>query len=165
MERSDALRSNPITRMLLLAAAVFSLTACASYPLQEEMQSMARVYDQPYDRVYSSAEELLRSDLSCAIKKSDEDDGLIETEWVHRIDTEGRKRWKIKAEVHKAPGGTEVIFYKRSDLQGEVSKSIGKHKKKDTAPSPSGGWRKTHIDLASVDDLYRRLETKLAAGQ
>ncbi len=159
------MRLNRITCMLLLAAAVFSLTACASFPLQEEMQSMARTYDQPYDRVYSSVDDLLRSDLSCAIKKSDKDDGLIETEWVHRIDTEGRKRWKVRATVHKGPGGTEVIFYKRSDLQGEVSKSIGKHKKKDTAPSPSGGWKKTNIDLASVADLYRRLETKLAPRQ
>lgn len=155
---------NYMTRMLLVAA-VLSFLACSTFPLKQEMRSMARVYDQPYDRVYSSVEELLRRDLCCAIKKSNKNDGLIETEMVHRIDTEGRKRWMIQAQVLKVSGGTEVIFYKKSDLQDDVSKSLGKYKKKDSAANQAGGWKKTNIDLASVADLYRRLETKLAARQ
>lgn len=156
---------NRMAVVLLLAAATgLGLQACASFPRQEEMRSMARVYDRPYETVYGSVQELLLKDLRCALKEDDRDGGRLETEWVHRIDTEGRKRWMIRADVHRVGSGTEVVFYKKSDLQDEVSKSINKYKaKKDTPPSAASGWKKTDIDLAGVTGLYRMLEKRLAA--
>ena len=136
------------------------LQACASTQ-ERQMRSMARVYDRPYDRVWSSVEELLRFDLKCAFKKNDKQDGVLETEWVHRMDTEGTKRWMVRATVRKVKGGIEVGLYKKLELQDSVSKSLEKYKgKKDTEPA-SGSWRKTDVDPDTVEDLYRKLEKKL----
>jgi hypothetical protein len=156
-----------ILTLLLIAAASFFLKSCASFPREQEMRSMARVYDKPYDTVYSSVKELLRRDLSCAMKKDDKSGGELETEWVHRMDTEGKKRWMVKASVRKVPKGTEVVFYKKSDLQDEVSKSLDKYnqKKKDQPETAAGGWKKIDVDMASIDDLYRRLEKRLDAQE
>ena len=153
-----------ILTLLLTSAATFFLQACSSLPLEKEMRSMARVYDQPCDTVYGSVKEVLHRDLSCAIKTDDKAGGQIETEWVHRMDTEGKKRWLVRATVRKVPGGTEVVFYKKSDMQDEVSKSLDKYnkKKQDAAEAASGGWTKTDVDMASVEQLYRLLEKRLA---
>lgn len=160
----SALLNSMAVALLLAAGAALSLQACATFPRQEEMRSMARVYDRPYDTVYSSVQELLQRDLRCALKDDDRDGNRLETEWVHRIDTEGKKRWMVRADVRKVGSGTEVVFYKKSDLQGEVSKSINKYKKKKDEPeSAASGWKKTDIDLASVTNLYRMLEKRLAA--
>lgn len=162
------MKTNHVIRTLILTAAIiFCAQACASFPQKQQMSSMARVYDRPYDTVYSSVEDLLSRSLKYALKKSDKAGGCIETEWVHRMDTEGKKRLMVLANVRKVQGGTEVVFYKKSDLQDEISKSLDKYKpqKKDSVDTPSAGWKKTDVDLASVDDMYRLLEKKLAAQQ
>ncbi len=148
-----------------IAAAAVCLAACASIPQQKEMRSMARVYEYPYDVVFSSVEELLRRDLKCLLKKDDRGGGDIETEWVHRVDTEGKKRWMLMASLRKVKGNsTEVVFFKKYELQDEVSKSLDKYNKKKKEDTPSGGWLKSEVDLSSLDDLYGRLEKKLGAN-
>ena len=44
----------------------------------------------------------------------------------------------------------------------DVSRELDRYKKskKDTE-SASGGWRKTDIDMAGIDELYRMLERRL----
>ncbi len=56
-----------------------------------------------------------------------------------------------------------MVLYKKVELQDDVSKSIDKYrnKKKDNAATPTSGWKKTDVNLTSVDDLYRQLEIKL----
>lgn len=139
------------------------LQACASFPQQKEMQSMSRVFDLPYDQVWLSVEDLLHKDLKCIFKKNDKKDGVLETEWVHRMDTEGRKRWMIRAQVRKVKDGVEVVMYKKIEFQDDVSKNIDKYrnKKKDDAATPTSGWKKTDVNLTTVEDLYRQLEGKL----
>ena len=128
------------------------------------MQSIKRVYDRPYDQVWNSIADMLHADLKCIFKKNDKQAGELETEWVHRMDTEGNKRWMVRATVRKVQGGTEVVLYKKLELQDEVSKSLNKYQKKKEDPSdtPSGGWQRTTVDMASLDELYHLLEKKLA---
>ena len=144
--------------MFIVAGAVL-LQACASTQ-EREMRSMARVYDRPYDRVWSSVEELLRFDLKCAFKKNDKQDGLLETEWVHRMDTEGSKRWMVRADIRKVKNGVEVVLIKKLEMQDSVSKSLERYKK-ESKDTPSGGWRKTDVAPDTVEDLYRKLGQKL----
>jgi hypothetical protein len=147
--------------VLCSAACAVLLQACASNQ-ELQMRSMARVYDRPYDRVWSSVEELLRFDLKCALKKNDKPDGVIETEWVHRMDTEGTKRWMVRATVRRVKGGTEVALYKKLEMQDSVSKSLEKYNSKKEKNDPAASsWKKTDVAPDSVDDLYRKLELKL----
>ena len=154
-------RKNLLFVVLFIATGALWLQACTSAQ-DLQMRSMARVYDRPYDRVWSSVEELLRFDLKCAFKKNEKADGVLETEWVHRMDTEGTKRWMVKATVRKVKGGVEVGLYKKLEMQDSVSKSLDKYKgKKDTEPA-SGGWKKADVEPDTVEELYRKLELKLA---
>ena len=153
-------RKNLLFIVMFVMIGAVLLQACASTQ-ERQMRSMARVYDRPYDRVWSSVEELLRFDLKCAFKKNDKQDGVLETEWVHRMDTEGTKRWMVEATVRQVKGGIEVGLYKKLELQDSVSKSLDKYKgKKDSEPA-SGSWRKTDVAPDTVEDLYRKLEKKL----
>ena len=153
-------RKNLLFIVMFVMIGAVLLQACASTQ-ERQMRSMARVYDRPYDRVWSSVEELLRFDLKCAFKKNDKQGGVLETEWVHRMDTEGTKRWMVEARVRKVKGGIEVELYKKLELQDSVSKSLDKYKgKKDSEPA-SGSWRKTDVAPDTVEDLYRKLEKKL----
>ena len=146
---------------VLLAAGPLLLQACVNKQVRQ-MRALARVYDRPYDRVWSSVEELLQYDLKCAFKKNDRQDGLIETEWVHRIDTEGTKRWMVRAVIHREKAGVRVMLERKVEMQDSVSRSINKYKRqsRDTM-SPSGGWKRTEVPLDTVEDLYRQLEEKL----
>jgi hypothetical protein len=149
--------------LIIIMTGACMLQACTSFPQKREMQSMARVFDRPYDQVWQSVEDLLHRDLKCIFKKNDKKDGVLETEWVHRMDTEGSKRWMIVANLRNVKGGVEVVMYKKVELQDDVSKSLNKYNntKKDTAGTPAGGWKKTDIDLATVEDLYTKLESEL----
>ncbi|MBN2107745.1 MAG: hypothetical protein JW832_09980 [Deltaproteobacteria bacterium] len=154
---------NLLLALMCCLACACLLQACTSFPQQKEMQSMSRVFDLPYDQVWLSVEELLHKDLKCIFKKNDKKDGLLETEWVHRMDTEGRKRWMIRAQVRKVKDGVEVVMYKKIEFQDDVSKSIDKfrNQKKDNAATPTSGWKKTDVNLTAVEDLYQQLEVKL----
>ena len=156
-------RKNLLFALLCIMAAAALLQACTSFPQRKEMMSMARVFDRPYDEVWLSVEDLLHHDLKCIFKKNDKKDGVLETEWVHRMDTEGKKRWMIIANMRNVKGGVEVVLYKKVELQDDVSKSIDKfrNKKKDNAATPTSGWQKTDVNLTTVSDLYRQLEIKL----
>jgi hypothetical protein len=156
-------RKNLLFALLFLMAGACLLQACTSFPQSKEMLSMARVFDRPYDEVWKSVEDLLHHDLKCIFKTNDKKDGVLETEWVHRMDTEGRKRWMIIANVRTVKGGVEVVLYKKVELQDDVSKSIDKYntKKKDAPETASGGWKKTDVNLTAVEELYKKLENKL----
>jgi hypothetical protein len=149
--------------LICIMAGAALLQACTSFPQRKEMMSMARVFDRPYDQVWQSVEDLLHHDLKCIFKKEDKKNGVLETEWVHRMDTEGKKRWMIIANVRGVKGGVEVVLYKKVELQDDVSKSIDKYntKKKDAPETASGGWKGTDINLTAVEDLYKKLENKL----
>jgi len=163
LEIETVRRKNCICALIGIMACSFMLQACTSFPQQKEMQSMARVFDLPYDQVWQSVENLLHHDLKCIFKKNDKKDGVLETEWVHRMDTEGRKRWMIRAHVRTVKDGVEVVMYKKVEFQDEVSKNIDKYRnqKKDNAATPTSGWKKTDVNLTTVEDLYQKLEGKL----
>jgi hypothetical protein len=144
---------------LLCSTAAFCLLQCAS-TRDREVRSYSRVYPQPYDSVWNAVTDLVYLDLKCASKKTDKDRGVIETEWVHLIDTDGTKRWMIQAEVKKTGNGVQVLLDKRIEMQDEVSKSINKYKKETNEPKASG-WKKTDIEQNVFDDLYRRIDQKL----
>jgi len=154
---------NLLLALMCFMASACLLQACTSFPQQKEMQSMSRVFDLPYDQVWLSVEDLLHKDLKCIFKKNDKKDGILETEWVHRMDTEGRKRWMIRAQVRKVKDGIEVVMFKKIEFQDDVSKNIDKYrnKKKDDAATPTSGWKKTDVNLTAVEDLYQQLESKL----
>jgi len=154
-------RKDMLFTVVIVVACALLMQACATAQ-ERQMRSMARVYDRPYDRVCSSVEELLHKDLKCAFKKNDKEGGLFETEWVHRMDTEGTKRWMVRADVRKVKNGVEVVLYKKLELQDNVSKSLEKYNsKKEKNDSASGGWKKTEVAPDTVEDLYRKLEQKL----
>lgn len=156
-------RKSFLFALMCMMAGSCLLQACTSFPQEKEMQSMARVFNLPYDQVWLSVEDLLHRDLKCIFKKNDKKEGVLETEWVHRMDTEGKKRWMIIATVRTVKGGVEVAMYKKVEFQDDVSKSIDKYsaKKKDSAASPSSGWKKTDVNLTALEGLYQQLEGKL----
>lgn len=156
------LKTRPAALWLLCSAAAFFLLQCAS-TRDREVRSFARVYPQPYDTVWSAVEDLVYMDLSCTPKKTDKDHGVIETEWVHLMDTEGIKRWMIQAEVHKIANGIRVVIDKRIEMRDEVSKSINRFKKENNEPK-SSGWKRKDIEQKVFDDLYRRIDQKLGVN-
>lgn len=155
------LTKRPAALLLLCGAAAFLLPHCAS-TRDREVRSFARVYPQPYDTVWNAVADLVYLDLKCTPKKTDKDHGVIETEWVHLMDTEGTKRWMIQAEVRKSEGGVRVVIDKRIEMQDEVSKSLNRFKKENNEPK-SPGWKKTEVEQDVFDDLYGRIDQKLGA--
>lgn len=142
------------------------LAPCAS-SRSREAQSCARIYTQPYDQVWNAVETMVLKDMRCTVKKSDPAKGRLETEWVHLFDTDGAKRWMIEAELKKEKDGVRVFIDKRVELQDDVSRSIKRYRqeKRDTNEPRPSGWKKTDTDRSALDDLYRRIEQKLASGE
>lgn len=143
----------------LAVLAGWLLQSCAS-TRDREILSTARVYPQPYDSVWAAVEDLVYNELKCTPKKTDKKKGLLETEWVHRFDTEGTKRWMIEARIQKVQNGVQVLIDKRVEMQDTVSRNIHKYKKETNEPQ-SSGWKKQDMERAVLEDLYRRVEQKL----
>jgi hypothetical protein len=145
--------------VVVAGAAGLLLQSCVS-TRDREILSAARVYDQPYDSVWTAVEDLVYNELKCTPKKTDKKSGFLETEWIHRFDTEGTKRWMIEARIKKVQHGVQVLIDKRVEMQDAASKNINKYKKETNEPQ-SSGWKKQDIERADLEDLYRRVEQKL----
>lgn len=138
---------------------------CASVR-DREVRSCAHTYQLPYDRVWKAVEELVTVDMRCPIKKSDKAAGYIETDWVHVFDTDGTKRWMIKARLKRNNAGTQVMIDKLVEMRDEESRNIRRYRqeKKHADESPASAWKKTEIDRDALEDLYRQLDGKLASS-
>lgn len=141
-------------------SAAFYLQACASVG-DRIPPEMIQTYNLTYDQVWEALEELVNNDLRCVPKKISKKKGLIETEWVHRIDTYGTVRWMIVARVKKQKQGVQVFLDKKVQTADQVREQISRYKQKDTAPNPNSGWKTKDTDLKAVRKLYQQLEAKL----
>jgi hypothetical protein len=145
------------------------LQGCASTPDSEALPD-AHVYDKPYDEVWDAVEDLVFNDLRCVPKKVSKKKGIIETEWVHRIDTEGTMRWRIRSEIKKKKNGVWVLIEKQVHMQDGVRRNTQRYKtykqdrryEKQEAQSPHSGWKKRETAVNTIDDLYNRLREKLS---
>ena len=144
---------------LLLIFSAFIFQGCSS-TRDREVQSSARVYDRPYDAVCTAVEDLVWKELECIPKNAKAKKGFVETEWAHRIDTEGTTRWMIRAEINKVPNGIRLLLDKKVELQDTVSKNINKYKKESKEPQ-TGGWKQKEIERKDLADLYRKVEQRL----
>ncbi len=137
------------------------ITACATVS-SRDAQSMARVFNKPYDAVWAAVEDLISNDLACIPKKINKKKGLIETEWVHRFDTEGTVRWQITAAVKQKKNGTWVMIQKRTQTRDVVSRKMSRYRKEQNEPTNNAGWTNTPVDRTSVENYYGLITDKLS---
>ena len=131
------------------------LCACAHFT-STEARLLGRLYPQPYDQVWAAVESYVRDDLGCAVKRINQRKGIIETEWVHRLDTEGTQRWLIKVQVKKRKNGVWVVFDRRVQLQDPFSRQISRYKSESNAPGGrNAGWSTKSFDADSIVDMHR----------
>ncbi len=121
------------------------------------------VFDQPYDKVWEAINDLIFTDLGCVEKKTNKSKGLIETEWVTQITTEGTMRWKVSAALKKQGDKTRVILSKDTEMREEISSSSyrSKEKEREKDKHPDAGWKNTAVSAHSIDILYQQLQNKL----
>ena len=148
--------------LLCLACAACLVQGCAT-TAGKEVLSQARMFNRPYEQVWTALSDLLENDMMCVPKevKKKKRHGVIETEWVHRIDTEGTLRWKIVAEVRQQSDGVLVLIDKKVQLRDQAKKNVDRYRreKKDTAGKT--GWKNQKADVSSIETVYDALGRKL----
>lgn len=139
------------------------MQSCLSTPENESQRNIEQVFNASYDEVWSALENLILNDLGCAAKKINKKKGFIETEWVHRIDTEGTMRWKIRAKINKRKSGVGVLIDKEVQAQDEVRRNINRYRKETRSKDvkPMAGWTKSEKDLSTIKGFYKKIENKL----
>ena len=105
------LKTGAAVWLYVLLGCVVIMLGCVSVG-NKEVKATAHIYDKPYDEVRQALEALLFEDLKCVPRKIVEDKGYIETEWVHRIDTDGTTRWRIRSQIKKKKEGVWVVINK-----------------------------------------------------
>lgn len=146
--------------LILFIASSSFIQSCASSRKKASYEK-ARVINRPYDEIWEGLEMLIFDDLGCVPKKTNKDEGIIETEWVHRIDSDGTHRWKIMTEMKKTENGVWLLIDKQVQLKDEVQKKINKFKKETRDTAEQAKWGSKEIDPLSIEELYQRLNNKL----
>ena len=144
----------------MVVLAVLFGQGCASVN-SKEAEALSRVYRENYDAVWAAVEEYILDDVQCVPKKVSKKRGYLETEWVHRFDTDGLVRWQIRAAVTKSKGGVRVCLEKRVQMRDEVSQQITRFKQEKNAPSNNSGWAKSYFDTDAIAEYYDSIEAKL----
>jgi len=164
-EKDEMMRTKQ--RKIVLILPVFFLLLiffqnCASTSMQESEQTPAQLFQKPYDEVWNAVEDFVENDLMCAARKKNKKKGHFESEWVHRIDTEGTLRWRIVADLEKKANGVHVLIEKKIEQRDEVSKQMTKYKKesKDTAMK-NAGWTRKQAERSTIEGFYHQIENKL----
>jgi len=136
------------------------LQGCAS-TRNRAVEQKAQVVSSTYDEAWQAVEALVLTELGCAAKKLDAEDGYLETEWVHKIEPDGVVRWRIIAELKQTKQGVRVKLDKQMQLKDSPLKNLDRYgqEKKDTAGQT--GWGGTEADFKAIDDLYQRLAQRL----
>jgi hypothetical protein len=152
-----------LLQLIFFVFVSFLLHGCASVP-DKDFQANARFFDRPYDEVWEALEDLIFNDLGVVPSKSDRKRGIIETDWVHRIDIEGKLRWMIRAEIKKENDGVWVFIDKIVEKHEKVKPKRQVHpleprQKLIDVPSE---WQKQAIDPDVIEDLYQRIENKFS---
>lgn len=149
------------TGLIAVCSAAALLLACAPRFSREALETR-HVYAYPYAEVWEALRELIVEDLHCAPKKISKKKGYLETDWVHRIDTEGTVRWQIRASARKKSDGVLVVIEKRSQLRDESSRKLSRYRKEQQEDNTSNsGWAKARADLDAIADYHRSLTAKL----
>ncbi len=149
-----------------LLAASFFIPGCASTEEAGQERNSGRVFSASYDEVWAALEEIILKDLRCAPKKISKKKGIINTEWIYRIDTEGTIRWMIRARAKKTDNGVLVRINKEVEMRDEVSRNINKYRKESKDRTESrAGWKRGESNMGSVDDLYLKVENMLSSEQ
>ena len=158
---------NRKTGIGVLGVGVFFITVvyclgCAS-ATRKEAETLSRVYQKPYDEVWAAVEDFICNELQCVPKKLNKKKGVIETEWAHRIDTEGMVRWQILSKVKQKKDGVWVTLEKRVQMRDEVSKNLNRYKQKEKnePTNTASGWSKAHLDAGAVREYYQGIEDRM----
>lgn len=120
-----------------------------------------KFFNKPYDTVWQAVHELLFVDLGCVEKEVNRKKGVIETDWITRMTTDGTQRWKIDAEIKAKENGAVVYIIKDIEMREEISRETRNYKEKSKDQNPNAGWKNIDVDQSSVDSMYQQLENKL----
>lgn len=121
------------------------------------------VFNQPYEKVWNALNELIFTDLGCVEKKVNKKKGIIETDWVTQITTDGTMRWNIEAELKQKANSTRVFLNKEVEMKEDITNSPyrSKEKEREQDKHPQAGWKNTDVAADSIDSLYQQLQNKL----
>ncbi len=149
--------------VFFIVASIFCAGCAHDKKAQQTRYPEGVAFDQPYDKVWAAINDLLFTDLGCVEKKTNKSKGLIETEWVTQITTDGTMRWKVSAALKKQGDKTRVILSKNVEMREELSNSPyrSKEKEREKDKHPDADWKNTEISADSIDSLYQQLQNKL----
>jgi len=143
----------------------FLAAGCASSRART-IKSVSNLYAQSYDQVFAAVKDMLFNDMNCFCETEDRDSGVIETGWVHTMDMDGYRKWRITARIRKKKNGVFVEIDKLEQVKKEPRKQIGlyaedrmKHQARNTAEAST--WRTLELDRAAVENMHQNLRTKL----
>ncbi len=149
-----------ITTILLM----FLICSCSGK--QKRLSEIPKAeFSNSYEDVWNALEELVIKDLYCVPKKIDKKNGILETEWVYRFDTEGDMRWMIVGKVKKTGDGVVVIMDKIKERPDTSMERRRRYDRQDAAPedpSRRAGWKIQEIPLVEIRGLYDSLSRKLS---
>ncbi len=144
------------------------IPGCASTGKSPESQAAGYVFNRPYDEVWDAINDLVLNDLGCVPKKINKKKGLLKTEWVHRIDTQGTSRWMISAEVKKKKDGIRVLINNEVQNRDRTIRKVQRYRKPQDSMDKNrqnAGWKKAETDFITTENLYRRIREKLKTKQ
>ncbi len=148
---------------------VILVVSCACTRRHIAPELATRTYHKPYDTVWEAVTGVILDDLGCVERKLKKNRGYLETEWVHRIDTDGHYRWKIEAFIKKTKGTVIVQLNKIELMKDDAGKALRKHNthyeknnpNKNEPVSPTAGWSDETATAQDIEDLYRRIDLRL----
>lgn len=150
----------------VMGALSFLLAAGCASTRNRTVKDSSDVYAQSYDQVFDAVKDLLFIDMNCICETEDKGSGLIETGWVHTMDMDGYRKWRITARIKKKKNGVFVEIDKLEQVKKEPRKQIGmyaeermKHQERNTAEASS--WRTLQLDRTAIETLHKNLRVKL----
>jgi hypothetical protein len=146
-----------------IVASIFCYSCTHDGQLKKTNYPEGMVFNQPYEKVWNALNELIFTDLGCVEKKVNKKKGIIETDWVTQITTDGTMRWNIEAELKQKANSTRVFLNKEVEMKEDITNSPyrSKEKEREQDKHPQAGWKNTDVAADSIDSLYQQLQNKL----
>jgi hypothetical protein len=146
-----------------IVASIFYSSCAHDEQVKKTNYPEGMVFNQPYEKVWNALNELIFTDLGCVEKKVNKKKGIIETDWVTQITTDGTMRWNIEAELKQKANSTRVFLNKEVEMKEDITNSPyrSKEKEREQDKHPQAGWKNTDVAADSIDSLYQQLQNKL----
>ncbi|MCP4716691.1 MAG: hypothetical protein GY868_16340 [Deltaproteobacteria bacterium] len=136
---------------------------CVSAPQPKQRDVSERQFSASYDRVWEVLEMHVLDEMGCSVKKMNRKKGILITEWVHMIDTDGTQRWMLEVHVAESASGARVQVNKIVQMWDKKTQTLRKYNQESRQKAVDNkSWKKMKVDTLDIEHIYRSMDLKLS---